>query len=504
MSLSEHLNYIKAHTIRMNAFRYAQNIMSWDSAAGGAPKAGIEKKSQYAGILAGESFKLLTEEKFMKAVAEAYKEMSNIDSIEDQAMVREWYRSIERMTKIPETEYTAFVELCSKSEIIWEEAKEKSDFNMFLPYYTEIFEYLKKFAEYYGYEKHPYDALLEDFEPGMTVDELDKFFSELRAEIVPLLKEIEMAKSKQAFDESFLNRYVAIEAQEKLGDKILKTIGFDLDRGMVAESEHPFTNGVSFNDVRITTNYDEHYFTSSMYSLAHEGGHGIYEQNQTEALEDRGLRDGASAGIHESQSRMYENMFCRNENFWKFMYPQLNELLEGIFNDITELDFIRGINQVKASLIRVEADELTYPLHVMVRYEIEKDIMTGKIAIENLPEIWNQKMEDYLGIKPSNDAEGVLQDVHWAAGLFGYFPSYALGNAFAAHFVHYMKQSFDVEGDLAKGDFTRINQWLKEKIHQHGKTYLPMELIEKATGEPFNPKYYTAYLKEKYSKIYNL
>lgn len=501
MTVVEHLEYIKEQTIRMNAYRFAQNIISWDSAAGGAPKSGIDKKSQYAGILAGESFKIMTEEKFMNSVKEAFNSLDAIDSIEDRAMVREWNRTIERMSKIPEKEYTEFVELVSKTEVIWEEAKQKSDFNMFVPYYESIFSYLKKFAEYYGYKEHPYDALIEDFEPGMTVKELDKFFGELRAEIVPLLKDI---KAKQLIDNEnidFINREVSKEKQKNLGEFLLNTIRYDKEKGMVAESEHPFTNGVSFNDVRITTNYDLNNFTASFYSLAHEGGHGIYEQNQSEELEDKGLRDGASAGIHESQSRMYENMFCRSNEFWSFMYPKLNEYTNDAFLDIPLNTFLKGINHVDTSFIRVEADELTYPLHIMIRYEIEKAIMEGALDSKDLSKVWNEKMKEYLGIEPKNDAEGVLQDVHWAAGLFGYFPSYALGNAFAAQFVYYMKKDFDVSADLEKGDFSRINQWLKNKIHQFGKVYLPMELIEKATGEKFNPSYYIKYLKEKYSSI---
>lgn len=496
MTLIEQLEFIKEQTIRMNAYKFAQNTISWDSAAGGAPKSGIEKKSQYAGILAGESFRIMTDEKFMSAVKEAYANLDKIEFIEDKAMVREWNRTIERMSKIPENEYTDFVELVSKTEVIWEEAKQNSDFNMFVPYYESIFGYLRKFADYYGYKEHPYDALLEDFEPGMTVKQLDDFFGQLKAEIVPLLKEIKSKNSNENME--FINREISKEKQKNLGEFLLDTIKYNRKNGLVAESEHPFTNGISFNDVRITTNYDLHNFTASFYSLAHEGGHGIYEQNQSEELEDRGLRDGASAGIHESQSRMYENMFCRSKEFWSFMYPKLNQYTDGVFSDISLKELLKAINHVDTSFIRVEADELTYPLHIMVRYEIEKAIMEGTLEVKDLSKVWNEKMKEYLGIEPKNDAEGVLQDVHWAAGLFGYFPSYALGNAFAAQFVHYMKKDFDIASDLENGDFSRINKWLKEKIHQFGKVYLPMELIEKATGEPFNPSYYTEYLKEKY------
>lgn len=504
MTLTEKLAYIKEQTMKRNAYGYISGLIGWDSAATGSPKKGYEKKYQYAGILAGEAYKITTDPQLREVVFSAAESMAEIEDVRERAMVREWKKSIERMEKIPKEEYTAYVELLGKSEMHWETAKAENDFDGFASYFEEIFNYQRKFAEYYGYEGHPYNALLEDFEPGMTVEKLDRFFSELRAEVVPLLKQITEAKAKHPETFGFMNRPVGKDLQDQFSRRLLNHIQYDLEKGMLAESEHPFTNGLSQQDVRITTHYMIENFASAIFSTAHEGGHGIYEQQQDEALEDMGLRNGASSAIHESQSRMYENVFGRSKEFWTCLYPELQNLYGDALSDVTLEDFHRAINTVEASLIRIEADELTYPLHIMVRYELEKALVENKIEIKDLSKAWNEKMEAYLGITPPSHSLGVLQDVHWPAGLVGYFPSYALGNAYAAQMLHYMKKDFDVFADLEKGDFTAIHKWLGEKVHFHGMVYSPDELIERATGEGFNPSYYVAYLKEKYTAIYQL
>lgn len=504
MDLNQQLSYIKEQCMRQNAYSYISGLIGWDSAASPSPKKGYDKKYQYAGILAGEAYKIVTDPALREAVWAADAAKDQITDVRDRAMVREWKRTIERMEKIPKEEYTAYVELLGKSEMIWETAKADNDFEGFKDYYKQIFECQRRFAGYYGYEGHPYNALLEDFEPGMTVEKLDRFFSELREEVVPLLRQINEAKALRPESFEFINRPVAKDKQDQFSRKLLAHIGYDLERGMLAESEHPFTNGLSQHDVRITTHYLIDNFPSAIFSTAHEGGHGIYEQEQDESLEDRGLRNGASAALHESQSRMYENVFGRSLEFWKPLYGDLQALYGEALADIELERFHRAINTVEASLIRIEADELTYPLHIMVRYELEKALLEDRIAIDDLSKAWNEKMTAYLGIEPPSHSLGVLQDVHWAAGLVGYFPSYALGNAYAAQLLHYMRQDFDVFGDLEQGSFKRIHQWLGEKIHVHGLVYTPEELIVNATGEDFNPSYYVSYLKDKYKAIYQL
>jgi carboxypeptidase Taq len=373
---------------------------------------------------------------------------------------------------------------------------------MFKPYLTEVVDYLLKFADYRGFDGHPYNLYIGDFEDGMTVDQLDVFFAELKARIVPLLSKI-AAKNKQ-IETSFLFEHYPVNLQDELSRDVLKMIGFDLERGQLKESVHPFTMGVDIDDVRLTTHYYENDFSSAFFSTAHEGGHAIYEQNIDKKLQGTPLATGTSNGIHESQSRIYENNFCRSESFLEFLFPILKEKFEIQLEGVSSQMFYEAINRVEPSLIRVEADELTYSLHIMLRYEIELALISRQISVDELPDVWNEKVKAYLGIVPPDDARGVLQDVHWSEGLFGYFPTYALGSAYAAQLAHYMGREIDIEACLADGDFKPLTKWLNEKVHQYGSLKKPNELIEMITGERLNSKYYCDYLELKYSKLYGL
>lgn len=293
------------------------------------------------------------------------------------------------------------------------------------------------------------------------------------------------------------------ENQKKVSNYLAEYLGFDFNKGVISESTHPFTLTVNNDDVRITTRYIEELPLSSIFSTIHETGHAIYEQGISNDLKETILADGTSMAIHESQSRFYENIIGRSKTFWIKIYENLKNEYKFLENISIE-EFYKGINSVQPSLIRVEADELTYSLHIMIRYEIERGIFDGKYEIKDLPKIWNEKMKEYLGIGPKNDGEGVLQDVHWSCGLIGYFPSYALGNAYSAQIYNKMKEELNIEKILLDGDMEKIKCWLHKKIHQYGKLKTPKELIEEITGEDLNPKYYIDYLKEKYLKIYEL
>ncbi len=333
----------------------------------------------------------------------------------------------------------------------------------------------------------------------MTSEKLDEFFSLLKGEIVPLLKKIKEVGNP----EKKLLQKVEIEKQKKLNRFIGKYLGFDFDRGVGAESEHPFTMNITKNDVRLTTKYIEDNPMSAVFSTIHETGHGIYEQQIGDNLQGTILGSGGSMGIHESQSRFYENIIGRDLHFWKGLYEKAKEEFT-FLKDISLEDFYREINLVEPSLIRVDADELTYSLHIMVRYEIEKGIIDGSIDVEDLPKVWKEKMEEYLGVIPSTDSEGVMQDVHWSAGLVGYFPSYALGSAYSAQIYNTMKKELNVDEILESGEMYKIREWLGEKIHKYGKLKETPEIIKEVTGEDLNPKYYIEYLRDKYSKIYNI
>ncbi len=472
-------------------------LLQWDLETQ-APKGGYKLISEMIGELSLKSYNLTTSKEFLEMLKELKKNEEKLDNIVKRE-IELLEEEVEKIKVIPSEEYKMYSELTAKAQGIWEIARENNDFESFAPILEQIFNFNRKFIEYRGIKEDVYSEILNDYEKGMNVKKLDNFFAELKKEIVPLLKEVN--KNKRDFQKKV--KFEVSEYNQKLFSKeILEYIGFDLERGVLSESAHPFTLTVNKDDVRLTTRYLKNLPFSSVFSTIHEGGHGIYEQGVDEILKDTILSDGASMGIHESQSRFYENVVGRSKEFWfgileksKFKYSKLSELtLEEIY---------KGINEVSPSLIRVEADELTYSLHIMVRYEIEKGILSGEYLVKDLPRVWNEKMYEYLGVVPSTDSEGVLQDVHWSCGLIGYFPSYALGNVYSLQILNAMKKDINIEGTLERGELKRIKEWLREKIHRYGKLKTPKEIMVSVTGEELNPEYYIEYLKEKYKNIYN-
>lgn len=485
---------------KIKALNYATSMLFWDASTG-APKSGADARSKSIGTLSGFGYREVVNEQTEADLNLLIDHLDELDEI-DRVSVLDAKREYDKLTKIPMDEFQAYNELISKSAMIWEDAKEKSDFKMFEPYLEKVINYLLKFAEYRGYEGHPYNLYIDDFEPGMSVDQLNVFFDELRGRVVPLLKKI--IDKGDAPEVTFLKKDYPKQKQDEASRKLLGLMGFDLERGMLKESVHPFTMGVDIDDVRLTTHYYEDDLASALLSTAHEGGHAIYEQNIDRKLQPTLLATGTSNGIHESQSRIYENNFCKSHAFISHFLPYLKSAFPEPLEGIDVETFYRGINKVEPSFIRIEADELTYSLHIMIRYEIELGLIDGTIKVKDLPAVWNQKVKDYLGIIPKNDAEGVLQDVHWSEGLFGYFPTYALGSAYAAQLAHYMGKEIDIEACLENGDFAPLTKWLNEKVHQYGALKKPNELIELITGERLNSKYYCDYLEEKFSGIYGL
>lgn len=472
-------------------------LLQWDLETQ-APKGGYKLISEMIGELSLKSYNLTTSKEFLEILKELKKNEEKLDNIVKRE-IELLEEEVEKIKVIPSEEYKMYSELTAKAQGIWEIARENNDFESFAPILEQIFNFNRKFIEYRGIKEDVYSEILNDYEKGMNVKKLDNFFEELKKEIVPLLKEVN--KNKRDFQKKV--KFEVSEYNQKLFSKeVLEYIGFDLERGVLSESAHPFTLTVNKDDVRLTTRYLKDLPFSSIFSTIHEGGHGVYEQGVDEILKDTILSDGASMGIHESQSRFYENVVGRSKEFWfgileksKFKYSKLSELtLEEIY---------KGINEVSPSLIRVEADELTYSLHIMVRYEIEKGILSGEYLVKDLPRVWNEKMYEYLGVVPSTDSEGVLQDVHWSCGLIGYFPSYALGNVYSLQILNAMKKDINIEGTLERGELKRIKEWLREKIHRYGKLKTPKEIMVSVTGEELNPEYYIEYLKEKYKNIYN-
>ncbi len=353
------------------------------------------------------------------------------------------------------------------------------------------------------YNGNKYNALLDIYEPGTTTEKLDSLFGELRDAIVSLLDKIK--QSGYTPDTKFFTKSFSKTSQEKFGKIIMDKMGYDYkNAGRIDESAHLFTTNFGNKDVRITNHYYENDFRSALFSFIHESGHGIYEQDIPDDLQGTLLGTGASMGIHESQSRFYENIIGRSKEFWKFFYPEALKMFPQ-FQGVDLDEFYDGINNVDPSLIRTEADELTYSLHVIIRYEIEKSLINGDVKVHDLPKVWNEKYKEYLGVEPKNDAEGVLQDMHWSDGSFGYFPSYALGNLYGAQFLNKMVQDIpNVFDEISKGNLSIVHNWLSDNIHKYGAVYKPVDLIKKVTGEELTAKYFIDYLNEKYISIYKL
>lgn len=476
----------------------ALEVLQWDLETT-TPKKGKEYIAGIVGYLSMKEYEITTSKEFEDCIEYLKLEKEKLNEIERKE-VEELAEDIEKMKKIPPQEYQDYSELVARTQGVWEEAKAENCYEKYKENLRKIFEYTIKFANYHRKdEKNLYDVIIQEYEKGMSVEKLDEFFMALKTEIVPLLKKI---KEMGNPDKKLLQR-VDISNQKRFNKFIGEYLGFDFERGVGAESEHPFTMNITKNDVRLTTKYIEDNPMSAVFSTIHETGHGIYEQQIGDNLQGTILGTGGSMGIHESQSRFYENIIGRDIYFWKGIYEKVREEFT-FLKDISLEEFYREINLVEPSLIRVEADELTYSLHIMVRYEIEKGIVDGSITVDNLPEVWNSKMKEYLGVVPETDSDGVMQDVHWAAGLVGYFPSYALGSAYSAQIFNSMKKDINIDEVLEKGEMNRVREWLGEKIHRYGKLKETPEIIKEITGEELNPKYYIDYLKEKYSKIYGI
>ncbi|MCA1054586.1 carboxypeptidase M32 [Rossellomorea aquimaris] len=491
------LDYAK----KMTAYNEALSLMFWDLRTG-APKNGVEQRSEVIGMLSSDLFEMSTSNEMAAYLAKLSPEKHELDE-QTQKLLEECQKEYDRNKKIPAKEYREYVVLQSKAESIWEEAKSQSDFNMFQPYLEKLVDYTKRFIEYWGYEEHKYDTLLDMYEPGVTVNVLDEVFRELRDKIVPLVHKISASENKP--DTAFLFEHFPKEKQKEFSLEILKQMGYDFNSGRLDETVHPFAIGLNPGDVRVTTKYDEKDWRTAVFGTIHEGGHALYEQNISKDLVGTPLCTGTSMGIHESQSLFYENFVGRNYSFWKQNYDLLKQYANGQFDSVDLDQFYRAINESKPSLIRIEADELTYALHIIIRYEIEKGIFNDEIKVEDLPRIWNQKYEEYLGVKPSNDGEGVLQDVHWAGGSFGYFPSYALGYMYAAQFKNAMEKDIpDFDELLEKGELTLIKEWMTDHVHQWGKMKKPLEILKDVTGEGLNASYLAEYLIDKYTKVYSL
>ncbi len=486
---------------KIKAYNFVFYIIEWDSQTE-APDDCFEERAKQMKVLAEEQYKIMASKELIAIVDELYSRQNELDDILKHEII-EFKKANDRVIKIPMEEYSELNSLLAVTENIWAKAKDNNDFASFAPYLKRIVELLKKQVKYLETDElKGYDVLLDQYEPGMTIKKYDEFFDLLKTELIPFVKKV--TSTKLEFDDSFSKLIYPKNLQKEFTNYLENVMNFDHNKGLSKESAHPFTSGFGTHDVRYTNHFYEDNFISSIFSAIHELGHATYESQVDPLLEDTLSGGGASMAMHESQSRFYENIIGRSYEFWKPNFPVLKKIFKKQLKNVSLDDFIKLINRSENSLIRTEADELTYPIHIMIRYEIEKDLFNDKIQVEDLPKIWNKMIKDNLGIDCPNDTMGVLQDVHWAGGSFGYFPTYALGSAYASQIYYSLIKDVNVQKALKNKSTKEINEWLKEHIHKYGSSKYPQEILKLATNEEFNPHYYIKYLKEKYSKIYNL
>ncbi len=499
MDIKTALEIFHRLTETLHAYNHATSLMYYDSVTV-APVQSAAGRGKTMGILAGIQYDLTADPKTVEAIDYLVAHKEELEPAQRRA-VEEYSRESEYIRSIPKEEYEEYSVLINDAEAVWHKAKSENDFASFAPYLRRIFDTNRRFAGYYRPGVPAYDVLLDQYERGLTSEKADEFFAALRERIVPLIKRIGEVPQ---VDDSFLYKSYPVEKQRELSDYLMQVMGIDRERCIIGETEHPFTLELNKNDVRITTHYHENALASSMYSVIHEGGHALYELGSGDEYEGTVLSGGVSMGIHESQSRLYENIIGRSEAFIGVIFPKLLELFPEQLEGVDAHAFWLAVNKSEPSLIRTEADELTYALHVMVRYELEKAIIAGELDVDDLPAAWNAKYEEYLGVKVPNDTQGVLQDSHWSGGAVGYFPSYALGSAYGAQMIAKMAEDINIDAAIESGCLTEINAWLEEHIFRHGCRYDPNVLFEMCCGAPFDPQYYIDYLEEKYSRIYGL
>lgn len=481
---------------KLTAYSHAMGILMYDGSTT-APSATAANRGETLAFMSEEAYKLTTGEEMMAVLKELSENIDSLD-IKTRRLVELRVRNMEEISKIPMNEYLEYQRLINEADDVWHKAKVNDDYDSFAPYIDKIVSYNRKFASYVRPDMDAYDYALDRFEKGLTKKTCDEFFENLRCTLAPTVKLVHAAAP---VDESALQVNMPIDAQRKLSDLLMDILQLDRTHVGIGETEHPFTTSFTRHDVRITTHYYENSFASSLFSVVHEGGHALYDANTD--IEDayNSLGNGVSMAVHESQSRFFENIIARSMPFVKMLAPKLKALCPAL-EAYSDEDLYRAFNASKPSLIRIESDELHYAYHIMIRYELEKRLFAGEITSKELPEEWNRMYKEYLGVDVPNNREGVLQDTHWSGGMFGYFPSYALGSAYGAQLLKRMQETVDVFGDVEKGDLTNINNWLRENIWNYGSLLEPGVLMEKAFGGKFDPSYYTDYLKEKYEAIY--
>ena len=481
-------------------YEHACRVLNYDEETI-CPKKGMEEQGEIIAFLENRAFSLKKDPAFLAAADRLYEERKELEPL-DQVLAETLHRERARTKNITPEMDAAHRKVYSKAFVDWLEAKNRADYRIFAPSLQAVTAAQKEeIAKCEGSYATPYDCLLDQYERGMTQKQLDEIFGTCKERLLPLLQRIRKSKKKIRTD--FLSRSVTDEQQKQMAEWLMDVLCFDKERGAITTTEHPFTDGLGRDDVRITTHYYPNQFLSSIFTVIHEGGHALFEQLQPRENWDHFINQNKTMGMHESVSRFYENRIGRSRAFLSLLYPKAREIFPQVLSDVTEEEFYEAVNAVEPSLIRTEADELTYTIHIIIRYELEKEIVNGETDFATLPQRWNEKYQEYLGVTPANDREGILQDVHWASG-FGYFPTYALGNMYHAMYATRMAQDLDIEKEAASGSFAGINRWMTDHVFARADQVDAPTWIREITGRDLTPNDFLNSLEEKYGSLYCL
>ena len=498
----EKLNALQNRLQQTHDLNMIMALLGWDQQVNMPPGGGEHRASQMS-TLSRIQHEMFTAEETGRLLEAAEAEAAGLDYDSDGAsLLRVARHDYDLATRVPTDLVAELTRVTTLAHEKWAGARANNDYAAFKPWLKQIVDLSLQVAEALGYEDRVYDALLDQYEPGMKTATVARLFNELKEVQIPLIRAI---AEQGAIDNSILTRDYDAARQEQFSLEVARAVGYDFERGRLDVAVHPFTTNFGSNDVRITTRYEENWLPGALFGTIHEAGHAMYEQGSGASISGTMLEGGTSLGIHESQSRLWENLVGRSRGFWQAYYPRLKTLFPEVLAD-TDLDnFYRAINRVQPSLIRVEADEVTYNMHVIIRFELENDLLEGRVSVDDAPEAWNAKYEEYLGIRPATDREGILQDVHWSGGMIGYFPTYTLGNLMSVPFYNQAVAAHpDIPAEIAQGKFDTLLSWLQENIYQHGRKYMPDELFRRVTGQEMSAGPYLNYLKEKYGEIYEL
>ena len=501
--MTEVLGQFKARMATIKRLSEAASLLGWDQQTF-MPQGAAAGRGEQSAALSTLIHEMFVSGETETLLASAERETASADPDSDEVrMVAAVRRDYDRETRLPSDLVAELSRHRAVSHSIWVKARKENDFQAFAPALEKVLELTRRRAECLGYGEHIYDALLDGYEPGMKQSDVARMFADLKPSLVALVRAI--GSTTRPTDDSLLHRSYPVDTQRKITLGLAAEFGFDFTRGRQDEAAHPFCSGFNRDDVRITTRFDPDYLGQALYATLHETGHGLYEQGYPVQYDSTPLGLSSSLGIHESQSRLWENLVGRSRPYCEYVFPRLQAAFPESLEGESAEAFYRAVNTVRPSLVRVEADEVTYNLHIMLRFEMECELLSGALAVKDLPETWNARMQSYFGLTPPDDTSGVLQDVHWSEGLIGYFPTYALGNLVSGQLWSAIHAAIpDIEGRIGRGEFADILEWLRANIHRHGRKYLPNELVQMATGEPLTSRYYLDYLTGKYGEIYGL